>query len=309
MKNKILKSLLVLTLIFSLIVPINNSFTTTTPQRDPIYVISDAKVLFSKDDTSVRFKERAEAVNISKENVSNLSTTNLLELIMEYPFLGNIFAYDDCNTGLDSLINIFEPLNVFIDRPDAVSVLEAKYTRIKESDDKFIERTFLETLGNRIGYKYTDKGYTARAVTTYVTTPKGSKVEVFIRGEELTARQKAEINNYYDKKFPFAKRLSGATTNYNCHSYAWHNQSTSNIYWMNKPTTYYTDGSYSLSSTSSGSTGDKATYMPHNTIIAIPEHSAIVSGSLFISKWGQAGLYRHSPKDSPYDSDYIYYFN
>ncbi|WDV46422.1 hypothetical protein PV797_01695 [Clostridiaceae bacterium M8S5] len=269
-------------------------------------IINEAKFIFSLDNKSVPFKKRAEAINIPKEKIIDISTTGLLDIIMEYPFLANIFAYDDFDTGLDSLINIFEPLSVFISRPDAMHVLETKYTNIKEIDDKFIEKVFLEALNDRIGTKESIKDPLVGIKTTYVTTPRGTNVKVYIVKKDYTDLQKMQINNKYDRLYPNAQRLASATKIYNCHSYAWYEQSASNKYWMNDPTAYYTDGSYSQSSSVSSSV--KATYMPTDDIKAQPEHSAIVSGDYFISKWGRAGLYKHRPEYSPYDSATIYYF-
>lgn len=76
------------------------------------------------------------------------------------------------------------------------------------------------------------------ATTTTVSTPKGTKVTVLIRGEELSSTEKASMNTYMAGQFPNAVRVAEPTTNYNCHSYAWYCTSTSNRYWMNSPSAY-----------------------------------------------------------------------
>lgn len=65
---------------------------------------------------------------------------------------------------------------------------------------------------------------------------------------------------------------------YNCHSYAWYKQSPYNRYWMQDPTPYTKDGSY----------------------------SRVVSGNL-ISKWGSTGVFRHRATQVPssYDTNTI----
>ena len=45
-------------------------------------------------------------------------------------------------------------------------------------------------------------------------------------------------------------QLRSYTYKYNCHSYAWYSQGTSNSYWMENPYAYMTDGSYSLGTAS-----------------------------------------------------------
>lgn len=55
-----------------------------------------------------------------------------------------------------------------------------------------------------------------------------------------------KLNNMFDAGYPYATRLYSATPVYNCHSYAWHSQKTSeNKYWINNPANYYVNGSYS----------------------------------------------------------------
>ena len=44
--------------------------------------------------------------------------------------------------------------------------------------------------------------------------------------------------------YPNATKLREATTNYNCHSYAWHLQTLPNVFWINDPSPYMTDGSW-----------------------------------------------------------------
>lgn len=322
MSNKFLKSVFsIIVAVLLVVVPTSTTFAKnnkdyTAKSIKECHVINEVKEVFSQDDKNESFSKRVETVNISEDKVCDLSTSSLLDLIMDYPFLGNIFAYNDFNEGLDSIINAFTPLSIFIERQDASSVIDSKYNEIKQSDDKFIEKTFLEVLGTRVGYSYckedslvkSSRAYTES--TKYVTTPKGSKVEVLVLGEQLSYTRKGQINEYFAKEFPYATLISEPTTNYNCHSYAWYSQSTSNKYWMNSPVKYYADGSYSVSSNNSGSV---AIYFGHpNITVGNPIHSAVVEGDdVFVSKWGQAGLYRHSPNHSPYNTDgpYIKYFN
>lgn len=147
----------------------------------------------------------------------------------------------------------------------------------------------------------------------YVYTPKGTPVQVLQRSPDLTQAQKNYYNQYYDALYPNATRLGTATTNYNCHSYAWYQQSTSNPYWMNDPTSYYTDGSYVEST---GNVGEIIVYYDaggfnlHSGII-----TARTSGSsngvlgianllTVVSKWGSVGLYEHRGDQCPYTVPY-----
>ena len=141
----------------------------------------------------------------------------------------------------------------------------------------------------------------------FVQTPNGTNVQVFCDEEMLTPSDIAEIDEYYDTAYPNAVRLSSATSKYNCHSYAWYQQSDKNPYWMNDPSAYWEDGSYAESK---GNAGDIVVYYDGNQ----PIHSGVVerrvetyTSSLsdleniqVTSKRGKVGLYSHLGSDSPY---------
>lgn len=110
-------------------------------------------------------------------------------------------------------------------------------------------------------------------------------------------------------QFPKAGRIADPTVKYNCHSYAWYKQSTSNPYWIdNAPDVYMEDGSYT-SVSGTPKSGYKAYYNSG-------EHSGVVAGIrrvkgeqviMIRSKWGATGLYIHRSDDSPYSSSIEYY--
>lgn len=156
---------------------------------------------------------------------------------------------------------------------------------------------------NQIEIKFLSKGYT-------ITTPNGSKVSVKKRGEELTSFEKKNIQANVRKAYPNVKYLREATTNYNCHSYAWYSSSSSNKYWMNNPMPYMTDKSYIYRGYSKASIGDKVYYS-----VSGGKHSGRVTGRAsgpigpnaykivtVTSKWGKTGLYKHNAENCPYYS-------
>lgn len=117
------------------------------------------------------------------------------------------------------------------------------------------------------------------------------------------SQHKKKCNNYVSDYYLKTKKLREPTIKYNCHSYAWYSTSTTNKHWMNRPSKYWIDKSYSKYTSSSGTIPSKVTmnskvvYWDDSTVI----HSAIVTSSKkFTSKWGMCGLSEHSPKDSPY---------
>lgn len=144
--------------------------------------------------------------------------------------------------------------------------------------------------------------------TTTVKTPKGTSITAYIYSPDFSSSEKSSINSTYDKAYPSAQRQRSATVKYNCHSYAWYSQATTNKYWIPNASKYTTDGSYSRYSASlMPSVGMKVYY-------GSGAHSAIVNNALsatnlkFISKWGQAGLYIHDRYFSPYDATTLAYY-
>ncbi len=98
---------------------------------------------------------------------------------------------------------------------------------------------------------------------------------------------------------------------YNCHSYAWYNQSTSNTIWIDTPNEawYWIDGSYVRWYNDNAISGMKLDYLSD-------DHSAIfVSGynpvlypmqSYCRSKWGSMPIMYHICGYSPYDYSSIH---
>lgn len=128
-----------------------------------------------------------------------------------------------------------------------------------------------------------------------VTTVGGNEVVLWKTTGDFTISEIADINNSYSSSFPDNTLLSNPTTQYNCHSYAWYYQSTSNRYWLYDCTPYTYDTHISCSVTSTPTVGAICVYFDINGSAV---HSGIVqsvSGGTvtLISKWGSYGLYRH----------------
>lgn len=125
--------------------------------------------------------------------------------------------------------------------------------------------------------------------------------------EDMPAKLVTAINNEFYSIYEM-NPIASPTVKYNCHSYAWYMQSTSNTYWMNDPSTYLM------------TRGEKAEedvlvsnkvvyYDTTDGSLQNPSHSGIVIGitesfderSFTIrSKWGMAGLYVHDLRNCPY---------
>jgi hypothetical protein len=149
------------------------------------------------------------------------------------------------------------------------------------------------------GRQYADREY-----STYVYTPKHTPVLAVQKetSDELSNAERLYWDVLYNVQHFNAQRVREPTAMYDCHSYAWHNQSSDNTIWIDSPNqeTYWEDGSYSEW------TG--AIFLGLRVDYTSSDHSAIVhslSPLKFISKWGRAGLYIHNPDDSPYGSLFL----
>lgn len=111
--------------------------------------------------------------------------------------------------------------------------------------------------------------------------------------------------------------ISDPTFKYNCHSYAWYSQSTSqNNIWLNYPYVYYSDSDRSYEEVSDPRLGDIVCYYGYNNKNVFGNlHSGIITrytdqssngtiGDLnkyiVTSKWGAGGLYEHRGDICPY---------
>lgn len=346
-------------------------------------------------------EKMVEVCNMPDELLTILSTDELVNLMLDYPLLGDLLLYDDISAGFYTLAQNSNILRELLKREDgARSLLEAycefkiiedtelpeevvsdaepdsdiiidivsdtRYDDIIEKEsENIVQDIFLESalvqeqvIGNldeeeveilaeeaakKVEAKENSDVYSAYEYTIYdvaegtatiemlgeyeiaskcetdsvygndtyttVKTPKGSKVSVIKR--TFNATEAASAYNYTVQYYPKAKIVAGATTGYNCHSYAWYKQSTSNPYWMNNPGKYMTDGSYKKVGTKPTAKKQKVCYIQY-PLTTPYVHSGIVysiSGSTIKikSKWGAGPLVIHNVNYSPYSGTPTYY--
>ncbi|MEW6557838.1 MAG: Ig-like domain-containing protein [Elusimicrobiota bacterium] len=138
-------------------------------------------------------------------------------------------------------------------------------------------------------------------IFTTVYTPNGTTVNAIIFTDKDFDSSEIEYwRNYVAIRYPNATIISDANNKYNCHSYAWYSQSTSNKIWINSPEQqkYWQDGSYSKIATAIGIPSG----VPNDVRVTYDgdDHSAIkYSDTHFISKWGQLPVVLHEPYDCP----------
>ncbi len=209
----------------------------------------------------------------------------------------------------------------------AISILPVKVVngRINEKNDCVMTYSFSreivnenedETVENEYSFLSSPLSFWDGCGSTYdiatVYTPNGSEVEVLIDKRTMSQTDINNCNSNGNKKVPQATLIADSTNKYNCHSYAWYQQSTDKPYWMNDPSKYYTDGSYYRTYTPK--INDRICYFDksgnnlHSGII-IDKYSGVsnsVCGDAdmykVVSKWGAWGLYEHRGDQCPYTS-------
>ncbi len=140
-----------------------------------------------------------------------------------------------------------------------------------------------------------------------VYTPNNKAVPARYYLDNMTAEMVENHNTYIGGIFILATRISDANSKYNCHSYAWHSQSTANSYWIGDPSEFCKDRYYQ--EVSNPQPGDIVCYFNnvgenlHSGIIrtVLNNSSPRLAGNLtVISKWGAAGVYLHNGYECPY---------
>lgn len=322
MKNKMIVIMLVFALLFLTAIPAFAEDVITENNVLETYTIDTAYVFPITSDSPewdelLTLSDMLAACQIPEEILSRLTNEALLETIANYPLGVNLFAYGDAETCYNKVKQQFNGL-AELDRrlksnPNEMlatvnSFSQANISRL--ADTETYEDVYINRLNVCISAAVAEEGSSVapRYTSTYVRTPNGSRVQAykdftwtdmyynFGHTEESEQLVCEEYQDVYD-----AELLAGINPSYNCHSYAWHDASTNNRYWINNPSAYITDGSY-----------DQLTHYYVGSVIlygstSAPEHSAIIDAvsenhlTYVISKWGDNGLFRHLYNRCPYD--------
>ena len=275
-------------------------------------------------------QEKIEMTTIDPSIIKSLSTANLVELVISYPYLGDMLAFDDYLTGCEVVIGNFNGLRELMNRKDAGDYLLDAYRKMSVSDSIVLScleilmakfhslKAISETQFKSFYDVYLQKnelrkssGYSIRVnlevenstkATYYVLTPKGTKVKVTKNNTVPTAQDIADFNKLLNQ-YSGTRILGTYTFKYNCHSYAFYQQSTLNTYVMSDPSAYITDGSYKKRNDNSVTKGDiivitynkKISHSEVNLYNATHINIAIVKG-----KWGPGYLVEYNHQNSPF---------
>lgn len=252
--------------------------------------------------------EKIAACHVDDSLLTSMTTPALLETVLNYPLLINMYAYSNPEMGIDSIAQYFNGLNLLFERDDAydcIVALSQTATYSEDNAETIVRNNYLASLTYHIENSN---------ISPLVVTPSGSNVDSYynltwedwaeIDPRNAWTKEKAQANHdALARAYPKATVVSGINPAYNCHSYAWYSTSTNNKYWIDDPNPYMGDGSYTRQS--SASVGNKACWAGNT-------HSAIVrsvSGNsvTYISKWGFNGVFIHSANDCPYSGTISYW--
>lgn len=255
-------------------------------------------------------EQKLAACSVPLSLVQRMTTKALVETVIKYPLLIDIYAYGSLREGIEVVSSYFCGLEELFSRHDATMHLEEYREQVmNEVGTTDIEYFYADSLLSYLTEEepeYMVAVEAASANEIYIATPNGTPVEVlynltYVDHDNVSQSYINAKMEEYLETYPSTVLLSGADPAYNCHSYAWFRQSTSNDYWMNDPSAYMEDGSYTRGA---ATVGCKVFY--NNSYDSL-DHSAVLitaaTGStpaVVKSKWGYYGLFSHYINDCPY---------
>lgn len=89
------------------------------------------------------YEEQLKACNMPQDLLTEYSSEGLADLILEYPFLIDVGAFDNASVAIAHLIETSNICKEFFSRNDATDILLEKYEKISEQD--YIVELFLQT--------------------------------------------------------------------------------------------------------------------------------------------------------------------
>ncbi len=258
-------------------------------------------------------EERVEASFVSEEESSKMTTEALLETILNYPYWINVYAYGNIRYGIDVVASYFPPLNEFLQREDALDVINNYLDNcpaLLDGNEIDLNVYGAQSLLIKLGGTEPLTEAVTRSYDGVVLTPRKTEVDVtydldwaeqtIIQGQYVNYDIAEEQSELYEQIFTSAEILRDPAPDYNCHSYAWYTQATNNNCWLWDPSAYTTDGSYRSAGTA---VNNRVTYTRVGT--GVIEHSGIITSvssgpAIVTSKWGPLSLFRHEVQDCPY---------
>ena len=222
--------------------------------------------------------ERRGACDIPQNILRRMTTSALVETVITYPFFADaVVCFESFEQGLNWVATYFSGIDELLSRTD-VSVCLREYLISKEerynklSAIELKEKT-TEQISEWCYYEYAKillqyiesqnpsddvREGMSRAYNVTIHTPKNSNVSVVAgytwSDHNMDYARAVQYFKMAKENYPSATEVYPNSCNpgYNCHSYAWYSQLSSNTYWISNPGPYVTDGSYISSFPTSG---------------------------------------------------------
>ncbi len=290
-------------------------------------------------------EEKVEACRISEDLLEAMTDEQLLQAILDFPFIIDVYAYSSIEMGVESIEDICDAYAELLKRDTALdSFMEEASYRMTGLDQVSTEEEInndilailvlfqddfqdeltqddvekLSLLSNMVETEVctntdidSDIDGIASTDSVVIKTPNGSVVTYITRTcSHSSSNYHAQLDSEVVDTYGVTLRYSGSCK-YNCHSYAWYKQSNTNQYWINNPSIYMTDGSYTKVFTGSLSTssinvsaGDRVVYgsassPTHSAVMASATSGAPLATRTVNSKWGSLGVFSHTVSNVP----------
>ena len=271
---------------------------------------------------------KVNACAVPLDTLEHMTTGALLETVLTYPLLDNIFAFNTIEQGIESVSGYFHGINVLRERedaPQAVALMSqanayfaTAQSSVKPSGEMILRDLRLNALTELLSDNPEVPSAESQSClqpsgpTGAIFTPQGTWVEfipngTFIGHWSTTAEAQEELADSYLNMYSSAEKLRDIDPTYNCHSFAWFCQETENHVVIENPYPYICDGSYLSGSTKVNSiilyenqnyvAGNENRYVHSARVYSLPSGT---TPTVVISKWDCNCLFRHEVNDCPY---------
>ncbi len=312
-----------------------------TEQEEKVYYITPEDAGWSELGS---VSNKIEACRIDNEILDQMTDGELVQAVLDFPFIIDLFLYDDYDVAIDELYKNSDAFRELLSRESAKDVVMDRIeTQKKTRAYSTSTKTELDNDALMIMMLYTDglkdkvtdddievlDGFSniftinpekinPGARMAYLYTPNGTSVACRTPScSHDNSSYHSELDTQVVATYGVTL-VSAGTCRYNCHSYAWYTTSSNNGIWIDNPSAYMTDGSYSMlmsglyTISSNAGNGAKVCYGSYLS----PLHSAILTSGasnitlrnrIATSKWGSAGVFTHAVDNVPalyWDSAY-----
>ncbi len=272
-----------------------------------------------------------------------MTEEQLVQAVLDFPFWIELFVYSHVKTGVKSMEKNCDAYAELLRRGTAKEALLTKAAQLQkrpvttaeeEIENEMIaslilyqeqveqELTPLEVsqvrgLALSAGGREYELYKAEQEALNSPETPNGTQVSFYKDSicshliSDYHARMDSSTVEIYHVEL-----VSSGNCKYNCHSYAWHDQSSSNIYWINNPGPYMSDSSYTKilsglnASSLAAARGDIIFYgelsdlfHAHSAVMDSEPSGAPLAARTVVSKWGAHGVFRHTLANVPDDYD------